>query len=389
VSRLDEMSTEHSPNNPVGTADTEPVGTEPGAGTPGAAPPDRTVTTPPGPGTPKRRRRGRLAFWLLGIVLAIGLLLGGSGVGAFLYVQHRLDQNIERFADPFGPLVEAERPKVAATGAMNILLLGSDSRISTDPGAWIRGAQRTDAIMIAHIPADRSQLTVTSIPRDSWVTVPGHGKNKINAGFSFGGPTLMVKTVEKFTGVRIDHVVIVDFEGFKDITDDLDGVRINVARSTSDERSTFAAGPQTMDGDTALKYVRQRHNLPGGDFDRVKRQQNWIRAVALKTLDKGTLTSPLKLNAVLGSLTSSISADDGFSIGKMRSLAVSMRSVRGDDLTFLTAPVAGTGRSPDGVQSIVNLDSSANKALWKAVADDKVKTWLTEHPDAALGRTVR
>jgi anionic cell wall polymer biosynthesis LytR-Cps2A-Psr (LCP) family protein len=144
-----------------------------------------------------------------------------------------------------------------------------------------------------------------------------------------------------------------------------------------------------MDGETALKYVRQRHNLPGGDFDRVKRQQNWIRAVALKSLDKGTLTSPFKLNSVLDSLTSSIAVDDAFSIGKMRSLALSLRKVRGDDLTFLTAPVAGTGRSPDGKQSIVNLDAGANRALWKSVAADDLDTWLAAHPDAALGRSVR
>jgi anionic cell wall polymer biosynthesis LytR-Cps2A-Psr (LCP) family protein len=189
--------------------------------------------------------------------------------------------------------------------------------------------------------------------------------------------------------VRIDHVVIVDFEGFKEITDDLDGVRIDVAEGTSDGRSSFAAGPQTMDGETALKYVRQRHNLPGGDFDRVKRQQNWIRAVALKTLDKGTLTSPLTLNAVLDSLTKSIAADDGFTMRKMSSLALSLRGVRGSDLTFLTAPVAGTGRSPDGKQSIVNLDVAANRALWKSVAADDLDTWLAAHPDAALGRSVR
>jgi LCP family protein required for cell wall assembly len=371
VSRLDEI--------PTGQGATEPDTTTPDTTTPGA--PEPGGTRPP-------RRRGRLAVRLLGICLIIGLLLAGSGIGVFVWVQHRLNSNIERFHDPFGPLIEEERPK-AAKGAMNLLLLGSDSRISVDPGAWIRGAQRTDAIMIAHIPADRSAVTVTSIPRDSWVSIPGHGKNKINAGFSFGGPTLMVKTVEKLTGVRIDHVVIVDFEGFKEITDDLDGVRIDVAESTSDERSSFAAGPQTMDGETALKYVRQRHNLPGGDFDRVKRQQNWIRAVALKTLDKGTLTSPLTLNAVLDSLTKSIAADDGFTMRKMSSLALSLRGVRGGDLTFLTAPVAGTGRSPDGKQSIVNLNTAANRALWKAVADDDVKSWLSAHPDAALGRTVR
>jgi LCP family protein required for cell wall assembly len=375
VSRLDEMPTDRNVND----GGTDPFGPGgPGTGPIATAPSDR-----------KPPRRGRLLVRLLIIVVIIGLVLGGGGLGFFFWAQHDLNQNIERIGDPFNGLVETERPKVAAVGAMNILLLGSDSRISTDPGAWTVGAQRTDAIMVAHIPADRGEVTVTSIPRDSWVSIPGHGKNKINAAFSFGGPTLMVNTVEKYTGVRIDHVVIVDFEGFKDITDKLGGVRINVAKSTSDERSNFKAGPQTMDGETALKYVRQRHNLPGGDFDRVKRQQNWIRAVALKTLDKGTLTSPLKLKNVLDATTRSISADDGFSIGKMRSLAISLRSVRGDDLTFLTAPVAGTGRSPDGKQSIVNLDKSANQSLWTAVADDKLDTWLDANPDAALGRTVR
>ena len=198
-----------------------------------------------------------------------------------------------------------------------------------------------------------------------------------------------VATVERLTGVRIDHVVIVDFEGFKDITDELGGVTVNVARATSDERGTWKAGPQAMDGETALNYVRQRHNLPGGDFDRVKRQQNWIRAVALKTLDRGTLTSPAKLSGVLGSLTGSIAADDGFTIGRMRSLALSLRGVRGGDLTFLTAPVAGTGWSPDHTQSIVNLDRSANRRLWKAAALDRLDEWLAAHPEARLGRSVR
>lgn len=382
MSRLDSVSAEQggTDGSPIfpGSVITEPGSPEPGSLTPGSTEPVKP-----------KKRRGRLAVRLLLICLILGLVLASGGLAAAWWVQRGLDNNIERIPDPFSALPETERPKAVATGAMNILLLGSDSRISTDPGAWTRGAQRTDAIMIAHVPADRSEVTVTSIPRDSWVTIPGHGKNKINAGFSFGGPTLMVKTVEKYTGVRIDHIVIVDFEGFKDITDELDGVKINVSESTSDERSNFAAGPQTMDGETALKYVRQRHNLPGGDFDRVKRQQNWIRAVALKTLDKGTLTNPLKLNGVLNSLTKSIAADDDFSIGKMRSLALSLRSIRGNDLAFLTAPVAGTGRSPDGKQAIVNLDTAENRTLWKAVANDKMDAWLADNPDAALGRSVR
>jgi LCP family protein required for cell wall assembly len=387
VSRLEEMPTEPYTS---GDLDDDRPGAGPRARRSAAGGPNSTDSTGPITTVPERTvrpRRRRLLVRLLVCCLILGLVLGGGGLGVFFWIQHSYNQNIERIDNPFDPQDKA-RP-AAAPGAKNILMLGSDSRISADPGAWIRGAQRTDAIMIAHVPSDRSQLQVTSIPRDSWVSIPGHGKNKINAAFSFGGPTLMVKTVEKLTRVRIDHVVIVDFEGFKDITDELDGVRINVAKSTSDERSSFAAGPQTMDGESALKYVRQRHNLPGGDFDRVRRQQNWIRAVALKTLDRGTLTNPFKLNRVIDSLTSSIAADESFSIGEMRSLALSMRKVRGDDLTFLTAPVAGTGRSPDGKQSIVKLDGSANRKLWSAMAHDTMPKWLGAHPEAALGGSVR
>ncbi len=343
-------------------------------------------TAPPVP--PHRRRR--LLLRLLVIVLAFGLILATAGLGAALLLQHRYDRNIERFGDPFKNLPVASRPQAASAGVENILMLGSDSRISAgDPSDWIYGAQRTDAIMIAHVPEDRSGVTVTSIPRDSWVDIPGYGMNKINAAFSFGGTTLMVQTIENLTGVRLDHVVIVDFDGFKSITDELGGVRIRVPVATHDERSSLTAGVHTMDGATALNYVRQRHNLPGGDFDRVRRQQNWVRAVALKTLAGSTLTNPLKLNRVLGSLTSSIAVDDSFSIGQMRSLALSLRDVGGSDLTFLTAPVAGTGRSPDGKQDIVRLDKSAGAALWQAVADDTVPSWLAAHPQASLGRKVR
>jgi LCP family protein required for cell wall assembly len=384
VSRLDE-STTGSRNDPDVVPAPEPPPHASGGSSlePPVHPPASSTHRDP-------RRRRRLLLRMLAICGGLGIILAGSGVGLALMLQHRYDKNIERFGDPFTGLPAKSRPSVGATGAMNILLLGSDSRISAgDPTSWVRGAQRTDAIMIAHVPADRKHVTITSIPRDSWVDVPGHGDNKINAGFSFGGPTLMVKTVEELTGVRIDHVVIADFEGFTRITDELGGVQITVPKATHDEASSFQAGPQLMDGATALKYVRQRHNLPGGDFDRVKRQQNWIRAVAVKALDKGTLTSPFKLNSVLDSLTSALAADDEFSFGTMRSLALSLRNVRGDDLTFMTAPVAGTGRSPDGQQSIVLLDKKADKALWKALKSDRMDAWLTAHPKAALGTSVR
>ena len=356
----------------------------------GIEPEPQSVTTGGFPTVPEPApsRRRKILVRLLLSVLALSLVLGGAAVAGAFYLQHKYDQNIDRFGDPFAGIPAASRPAPAAGNAENILLLGSDSRVSAgDPADWKVGAQRTDAIMIAHIPADRSGVQIASIPRDSYVDIPGRGKNKINAAFSFGGPTLMVQTVEQLTKVRIDHVVMVDFTGFREITDALGGVTINVADATKDERSSFQAGPQHMDGEQALNYVRQRHNLPGGDFDRVKRHQNWIRAVARETLDRGTLTSPLELNGVLDAATKTIATDDGFSIGEMRSLALSSRNLRAADLSFLTAPVKGTGRA--GAASVVILDRPAGAELWKSMATDKMKPWLADHQDALLPSAVR
>jgi LCP family protein required for cell wall assembly len=274
---------------------------------------------------------------------------------------------------------------------VNILMLGSDSRVSAgDPSQWAAGAQRTDAIMLLHLTADRKSAYVMSIPRDSWVNVPGHGTNKVNSAFSLGGPTLMVQTIEQLTNVRIDHVTIVDFEGFKQITDALGGVTITVPKTvTSDKQGTIKAGTYTMDGETALTYVRQRYNLPGGDFDRVKRQQNWIRAVMLKLMSQGTLTNPFKLNSAMNALTKSLSIDDAFTSDEMRDLALSARGLRAGDVTFLTVPVAGTGWSPDHEQSIVNLDKEAGAGLFEAIRKDEVGTWMASNTTNTLGDTVR
>jgi LCP family protein required for cell wall assembly len=359
-----------------------PVRFDPPPVTPGDGGPDN----PSGPGG--RGRTRSLLKILLITTLALTLVAGVAGASVAYWLQGKYDGNIERFGDPFRTIPSASRPKAAPGDAQNILLLGSDSRVSAgDPSEWARGAQRTDAIMIAHIPADRSGAQIVSIPRDSWVDVPDYGKQKVNAAFSYGGPALMVRTVEKLTRVRIDHVVVVDFTGFAAITDALGGVTIDVAQATKDQRGAFAAGRQRMDGATALKYVRQRHNLPGGDFDRVKRHQNWVRAVANETLAKGTLSNPFTVNSVLSALTRSLSTDDGFSVGEMRSLALSMRGARSNDLSFLTAPVKGTGTA--GKQSIVLLDPAKDKQLWTAMATDRMAPWLARNQDDLLSDDVR
>jgi LCP family protein required for cell wall assembly len=342
------------------------------------------------PRPPKRKRRWLIVLTVFAVVIA---LFVGGGYFAYEQITAGWNKNIERLGDPFKDIPTDTRPLTDpnAGDAVNILMLGSDSRVSAgDPTQWAVGAQRTDAIMLFHIPADRKSAYVMSIPRDSWVSIPGHGTAKINAAFSWGGPTLMVQTVEQLTKVRIDHLAIVDFDGFKQITDALGGVTITVPKTvTSTKQGTIKAGTYTMDGETALTYVRQRYNLPGGDFDRVKRQQNWIRAVMVKLMSQGTLTNPLKLNDAMNALTKSLSIDDAFTFNEMQDLALSSRSLRAGDVKFFTVPVAGTGWSPDHKQSIVNLDTTADAGLFDAVRKDQVGQWITEHKTETLGNTVR
>lgn len=331
-------------------------------------------------GEPKKRSLLKLlGFTLLAFVLLVTGVVGG--IAWYLHDSlSAIDHNIERFAAPNDQIPAAERPKIVAPEAQNYLLLGSDSRISAgDPSQWSFGAQRTDAIMILHIPADRSKAYVVSIPRDSWVTIPGReGKYKINAAFSYGGPTLMVKTVEKLTGVRLDHIVIADFDGFKNITNRLGGVDITIP----------GEGTRHMDGDEALAYVRTRKTLPNGDFDRVKRQQNWIRTVLGDLLSKDTVKSPKTLMDSLKMLSKSVATDDDFEIGEMRDLAWSMKSVRAHDVTFMTVPVKGTGWSPDHKQSIVLLDPAADGPLFDALRKDTMSDYLGTYQPDLLGTKV-
>jgi len=323
------------------------------------------------------------------VILAVGAVVG---YGVYL------DSKLERFESPFEALVEEERPTAApttegGTSAVNFLILGSDSRISAgDPESWEAGAQRTDAIMIAHLTADRKNAYVMSIPRDSWVDIPGYGQAKINAAYSYGGPALMTQTVEELTNIRIDHVAIADFESFTSLTDALGGVEITVPEDAYDRGElVFTAGTHLMDGEEALTYTRQRYGLPGGDFDRVKRQQNWIRAMAAKAIDGGSLANPVRLASLLEAVTESVAIDETLGRERMVSLARSMTGLAPGDLDFLTIPTTGTGWSPDGKQSIVVLDEPGMRPLLDAIADDTITSYLNDNADAAelLDETVR
>lgn len=331
------------------------------------------------------RRPGR--GWRIALlsVLAIFLVLTLATGGLALWVRHSIASGIEFIADPFAGIpARAPQQKVAAgeEPAVNILVLGTDSRTSaSDPSQWKEGAQRTDAIMIVQVSGDRKTVSVMSIPRDSWVEIPGHGQGKINAAYSYGGPSLTIHTVENLTGIHIDHFAVANFESFVALTDEIGGVRINLKTPQTLAGKELGAGAQVLDGQQALAYTRERSSLPNGDFDRVKRQQTWMRSIVSRVLTNGTLSSPTALYSFLKTASWTVAVDESFTLNQMQSLALETRHLHSNDIRFMTVPTAGTGTSTDG-QSIVMLDADADAPLFKAFAEDRVSAYLTEHPDA-------
>ncbi|MFI1964436.1 LCP family protein [Streptomyces pathocidini] len=317
--------------------------------------------------------------------MACLIALVGTGLAAVvLIVTHRIESRVTKLENPFADLPNRPGKESKAT---NFLLVGSDSRTSGgNPKKWAFGAQRTDAILLVNISGRRDSVNVVSIPRDSWVDVPGHGMNKVNAAYSYGGAPLLIQTVEKLTKVHVDHLMVMDFDGFSAVTDSLGGVTIDVGTSTT-FTGKLHAGRQRLNGSQALSYVRERYGLPNGDFDRVKRQQNWMRAIFSELLSKGTLLNPVKLTNSLEKIAENVAVDEGFTFGKARDLASGLRGIRADDLRFTTVPVTGTGTSKDG-QSIVKLDSKNSGKLFEAMAGDSMNEWFKANQGALLGSNV-
>ncbi|MEH0933651.1 LCP family protein [Micromonospora psammae] len=319
---------------------------------------------------PRRRRGRRIALIVL---LALALLAGGGVLAGGLYYRS-VNSSIDR-VDAFTGVPEESRPQVVAKGAMNIMILGSDSR---DPGN--AGGSRSDTIILAHLPKDRSSAQLISIPRDTWTHVPrskeGRGGRaaKINAAYAWGGVPLMVQTVEKFTGVRVDHVAMVDFAGFKEIVDALGGIEVDVERSFTsthslnpDGRREFVKGRQTMDGAAALDYARERYAFADGDFARIRHQQQVIKAILDKAASGGTLGSPTRLNSFVKATADAVAVDRSMSLVD---LATELRHLRGGNLGFYTCPVKGTGRV--GSESVVFPDNARARELFDAVRSDSV-----------------
>jgi LCP family protein required for cell wall assembly len=255
---------------------------------------------------------------------------------------------------------------------MTVLLIGSDLRAGTDTsdGSGVTG-QRADAIMLIRFNADRSKIDVMSIPRDSWVSVPGHGTEKINASLA-GGPSLVVRTVSALTGIQIDHVMVMDFGGVRDLTTALGGVTVINEQAMTDPRdgSHFDAGPITLSGDRALTYVRQRYGLQNGDFDRIAHQQQLIAAIGQKVKSENMIANPLLAANMVQIVAASLTVDAGMTPALMTQTLVDIVSTPQQGVHFYTAPSAGFGVSSDG-QDYVNLDMAKFTAACTAMRTDK------------------
>ncbi len=291
--------------------------------------------------------------WTAGAFAVV--ILGVAGVGAWVYQD--LDGNIQG-ADVDNKL-GGNRPENLSPGSKNILVVGSDSR-DGDNAEYSKGltTMQSDTLMVMHIPANREWATVVSLPRDSWVEIPECDKGdgtasdphhfKINEAFAIGGTSgevagaaaCTIKTVEANTGLRIDHFMSVDFQGFKGMVNALDGIEVCPEEAIHDEKAhlDLEAGCQTVRDEEALGYVRARYSIgDGSDTGRIGRQQEFMDALAKKAQSK--LTSPNALYGFLRSATKSLTTDSDLAgIKPLYGLASEIQGIPGERLTFLTVP---------------------------------------------------
>ncbi|HWS39009.1 MAG TPA: LCP family protein [Actinoplanes sp.] len=324
---------------------------------------------------------------LLLAVLVLVVVAGVAGGGYLLY--SRYDGKVTRASLlPSVPPEEAARIEENwKSGAVNLLLLGSDSRAAEEGQDSAIGA-RSDTIMLVHIAKGRDRAAIISIPRDSYVDVPAGGswkggKNKINAAFAFGGAALTAQTVERLTGISLDGAMIADFASIRDLVDSVDGVNVCVPY---DVRSSFSGrqwktGCHDLTGDTAEEFMRQRYHVPGGDFGRMYNQQLVVKAVVAKVAKSGTLTDPLALDGLLSIAADSLTVDENLNLND---LAFAVRGIRPGAISYATVPYT-TGSLKTSAGTAVQLDTGKAAAMFAAIRDDSIDQWLAGNPSKTPG----
>jgi LCP family protein required for cell wall assembly len=312
----------------------------------------------------------KIVVWTAGSVV---LILIGSVVGFASVATHTYTSKVTVIKNAF-PLSQRVHEVISVSQAQNILLLGSDTRGAISSlAAGVLGS-RSDTMMLVHIPADRKNVQVISILRDSWVDIPGNGVGKVNWALSYGALPLAVETVENIFATKIDHVAVVDFSGFKEITEALDGVTIDNKVAFSCKGFTFPAGEITVSGEAALAYVRERKSFSAGDAQRAVNQQTFVKGMLTGILSRDTLTNPATLLATIDSLASSLAVDEGLTVGYLTELATSFSRIATSDIEFFTLPVSGGGRT--GPHAYVLLDLVELKLIRTALSDDTLDDYI-------------
>ncbi|MFF4103558.1 LCP family protein [Streptomyces sp. NPDC001903] len=305
-----------------------------------------------GSSKPPRGRRRRLLRWIaLGLAL---LVLCGAAVGWWLY--RKLDGNITEDTSAAAELerYERERPTHAVDGSQNILLIGSDSRSGKGNARYgqDRGTERSDTAILLHLPADRRSATAVSIPRDLMTAIPAcltaDGSRSVerlaqfNWAYQWGGAACTIRTVERLTGIRVDHHMVVDFVGFKKMVDAVGGVEVCLKQPMNDPEAKLRlpAGRQTLHGEQALGFVRARYSLGNGsDTERMGRQQQFLGSLVKKVQSTGVLLNPGRLYPLLDAATSSVTTDPGLaSLRGLYELVRGLRDIPAEQVKFLTVP---------------------------------------------------
>ncbi|GAA3501822.1 LCP family protein [Streptomyces prasinosporus] len=299
-----------------------------------------------------RRRRRRWACGTGLVVAAVLVVAAGAGWAVYM----KLSGNITPDEAAAAELArfERERPTALVKDARNILLIGSDSRSGEENRRYGRdvGTERSDTAILLHLSAGRRSATAVSLPRDLMVDVPGclHRDGTrtepafaaFNTAFERGGSACAVRTVEKLTDIRVDHHVVVDFHGFKEMVDAVDGVEVCLREPIDDEEADvrLPAGRVTLNGEQALGYVRVRKSLgDGSDTDRMERQQRFLGALVGKVRGNGVLLNPVKLYPLLDAATSSLTTDPGLaSLRGLYELVRGLRDIPTGRVQFLTVP---------------------------------------------------
>lgn len=275
-----------------------------------------------------------------------------------------------------------DRP--AASKGHDYVLVGSDSREGLTRAQQralhtgstkVSEGKRTDSIILVHVPSGSGQPALISLPRDSYVPIPGHRSNKINAAYTLGGPNLLVKTIEQVTDIRIDGYVEIGFGGFASVVDSLGGVDLCVARAMDDRRAgiNLKAGCQSLNGPDALGYVRARYSDPLGDIGRAQRQRQFLGAIMKKAVSPSTALIPWRYAGFATAAGEGLTVGQDTTLRDVTRVLQAMRSVSSGQGLSLTVPVSDPSLSTP-VGDAVKWDTPAAVKLFTSIKNDEPLT---------------